>query len=376
MKLRNSLYTIFLLTVFALPGIAREAVLKDVFKKHFYVGTALNDQICEGKNPAAAAIATRQFNAVTPENELKWERVHPEMGKFDFRASDRFVDFAKKNNMLIIGHVLLWHRQTPDWVFEDSPGKLTDRETLLKRLHEHIFTVAGHYKGRIHGWDVVNEAVNDDGSMRQSKWFKIIGDDYIEKAFQWAHEAAPDAELYYNDYNMWKPGKRRTVAKMVRRLQEKGIRIDGIGMQGHWSWNYLSNEELDASIEDYSALGVQVDITELDIAVLPRKWNLTDMDISASVEINEVDKELDPYTEGFPVEMQQKLAERYAGLFRVFVKHRDKIGRVTFWGVYDGMSWLNGWPIRGRTSYPLIFDRNYHAKPAFDAIVATARSRN
>ena len=173
------------------------------------------------------------FNSITPENILKWALVHPQPGNYDFAAPDRFVEFGEKHNMFIVGHTLVWHNQTPRWVFEDEHGKPVDRETLLSRLREHIFTVVGRYKGRIKGWDVVNEAINQDGTMRQSPWFKIIGEDYLVKAFQFAHEADPSAELYYNDYDLELPAKRAGAVKLIKNLLAAGVTVSGVGLQNH-----------------------------------------------------------------------------------------------------------------------------------------------
>lgn len=224
-----------------------QPALKDAYKNAFYIGVALNRRQIDGKDKPSLAIVEKHFNSITPENILKWEKVHPAPGRYNFAPVDSFVAFGEKHKMFIVGHTLVWHNQTPARVFADSSGNPASRDTLLQRMREHIFAVAGRYRGRINGWDVVNEAVEDDGLLRQSKWLQIIGEDYLQKAFEWSHEAAPDAELYYNDFNMWHPGKRQTVARLVRELQAKGVRIDGIGMQGHWGLDYPPLDELSAS---------------------------------------------------------------------------------------------------------------------------------
>ncbi|MCB0748778.1 MAG: endo-1,4-beta-xylanase, partial [Ignavibacteriae bacterium] len=277
------------------------------------------------------------------------------------------------NKMFIIGHTLLWHQQTPDWVFEDENGNEASRELLLGRLKEHISTVVGRYKGKINGWDVVNEAIEDNGEMRTSKWYKIIGEDYIEKAFEFANEVDPDAELYYNDFNMWHKGKLKGVSNLVNDLKSKGIKIDGVGLQGHWGLTYPSNEEIDEALNTYSKLNVNLMITELDMAVLP----LPDDNTSAEITKNyELQKKFNPYPNGLPDSMQVVLAERYADFFRLFNKYKNKITRVTFWGVHDGNSWKNNWPIRGRTEYPLLFDRKLKPKPAFYSVINTVKEGN
>src|SRR5262249_27668638 len=216
----------------AAPGLAANPpALKEVFKNDFRVGAAISTAQIMGDEPAALELAGKQFNTITPENLLKWQEVHPQPDEFNFDPADRFVEFGEKNGMFVVGHNLVWHSQTPAWGFEGDSGKPLDRESLLKRMRSHIQSVAGRSKGRINGWDVVNEGVEDDGSLRKSKWQQIIGDDYIEKAFQFAHEADPKAELYYNDYNEWKPEKIQGVKKLVERLKSKNIRIDGVGLQ-------------------------------------------------------------------------------------------------------------------------------------------------
>lgn len=267
--------------------------------------------------------------------------------------------------MFVIGHTLVWHSQTPDWVFEDEEGNPVSREVLLERMKDHIDTVVGRYKGRVHGWDVVNEAVNDDGSFRESPWYSIIGEDYVAKAFQFAREADPEAELYYNDYSLNRPAKADGVVNLINSVQQQGIDVTGIGMQGHYSLNHPSAEELEASILKFGELGI-VAITELDIDVLPSASGYTGADVSQSEELRD---ELNPYPENLPDSISQQLTDRYQLFFDIFLKHSDTINRVTTWGVTDGNSWKNGWPIRGRTNYPLLFDRDGNPKPAVDAII-------
>jgi len=220
---------------------------------------------------------------------------------------------------------------------------------------------------------VVNEAIEADGSLRKSPWLQIIGPDYIARAFEFAHAADPEAELYYNDYDEWKPGKRQTIVSLVNELREKGIRIDGIGMQGHWGLDYPELEEAEKSIETFAALGLKVMITELDVTVLPHASRQTGADIAQNYELR---KELNPWPDGLPDEMQEKLASRYADIFALFCKHADKIDRVTFWNVHDGNSWRNNWPVRGRSDYPLLFGRQGKPKPAFYAVIKTAKETN
>lgn len=245
------------------------STLKDTFKGSFLTGAAVNPAQFTEQDARGAALVKAQFNTITPENVLKWERVHPQPGSYSFELPDRYVAFGEKNHMFIVGHTLLWHNQTPAWVFQDDKGNPADRETLLKRLHDHIQAVVGRYKGRINGWDVVNEALEEDGSLRQSPWLKIIGEDYIVKAFQFAHEADPQAELYYNDYNIENEAKLKGALELLRKLQAQGVPVTGVGIQGHWHMDAPSNEQVDAAITAFGKLGLKVMITELDVDVLP-----------------------------------------------------------------------------------------------------------
>jgi endo-1,4-beta-xylanase len=349
-----------------------ELALKEAFKNDFKIGAALNRRQIFESDVRGAEIVKTHFNSITPENILKWALVHPEPDRYDFAAPDRFVEFGEKHGMFIVGHTLVWHNQTPAWVFHDEKGNALDREALLKRMREHIFTVVGRYKGRINGWDVVNEALNQDGTMRQSPWFKIIGEDYLVKAFQFAHEADPSAELYYNDYDLELPAKRAAGVELIKKLKAAGVPLSGVGLQNHNQMNWPSAADEDATIAAFSSLGLKVHITELDVDVLPRT---TKPGADYAVD-DPVTPQLNPYVDRLPDAMQLALAKRYAELFRVYVKHRDAIERVTFWGVADGDSWLNNWPMKGRTNYPLLFDRLGRAKPAVAAIIGAAAASN
>jgi endo-1,4-beta-xylanase len=344
--------------------------LKDAFKGSFLVGAALNPAQFTESDARDAAIVKTQFDAISPENVLKWEKVHPDPGRYDFDLPDKYVAFGEKNHMFIVGHTLVWHHQTPKWVFEDAKGNPVDRETLLKRMREHIQTVIGRYKGRVNGWDVVNEALNDDGTLRQTPWLKIVGEEYIAKAFAFAHEADPKAELYYNEFSLENETKRNGAIELIRKLRAQGVPVTGVGLQGHYGIDWPSVDQMDTTIAAFAKLGVKVMITELDIDVLPPAMQYRGADISANAELQ---PKLNPYTKGLPDSVQQKLAQRYADLFGAFLKHRAVLSRVTFWGVTDASSWLNNWPVRGRTNYPLLFDRDGRPKPAFDAVIKAAR---
>ncbi|MFH1195040.1 MAG: endo-1,4-beta-xylanase [bacterium] len=372
MKRWNEILKLFLAVVFSQTmfgsSLLAQPFLKDVFKDYYYIGTALNHNHVFSRDSLSMELVKKQFNSITPENLLKWEPVHPKVDQYNFEPADSFVAFGQRNNMFIIGHTLVWHAQTPRWVFEDEAGNPATREVLLQRMRDHIYSVAGRYKGRINGWDVVNEAFEDDGALRKSKWFQIIGEDYIEKAFEYAHEADPDAELYYNDYNEWHIGKVNAVVNLVKNLQSKGIKIHGIGMQGHWGMDYPTLNELDEALKKYSETGLKIVITELDISILPNPWNYTGAEISQNFELQ---KKLNPYPDSLPDSMQVKLSERYSELFRTINKYKDSVSRITFWGVHDGGSWKNNFPVRGRTDYPLLFDRNLQPKPVFYGVIKT-----
>lgn len=352
------------------PSLAPAATLKDAFRGAFRVGAALNsDQFFE-RDARGAALVKAQFNTITAENALKWEHVHPRPNTYDFAASDQYVAFGEKNGMFLVGHTLVWHNQTPRWVFEDASGKPVGRDTLLARMRDHIQTVVGRYKGRIKGWDVVNEALNEDGTLRRSPWLTIIGDDYIVKAFEYAHEADPAAELYYNDYSVENAAKRNGAVQLITKLKAQGVPVAAIGLQGHDKMDWPTPAQQDSTIVALAKLGVKVNITELDVDVLPPAVQNRTADVSMRAQ---QDPRTNPYASGLPDSVQRALAARYASLFQVFLAHRDVIDRVTFWGVGDGDSWLNNWPVPGRVSYPLLFDRQDSPKPAFDAVIRTAR---
>lgn len=353
----------------ATTGFA-QTTLKAAFKNDFLIGAALNESQFTGLNTNTVALIRTQFNTISPENVLKWESVHPRPDQYDFSAADRYVEFGRKNGMFIVGHTLVWHSQTPKWVFQDDQGKPADRDTLLARMSNHIATVVGRYKGKIGGWDVVNEALNEDGTLRESPWQKIIGEDYLFKAYQFAHAADPQAELYYNDYSLENAPKRNGAVALIKKLQAQGVPIAAVGLQGHYKMDWPSPAQVEETIVAFSALGVKVAITELDMNLLPSPTKSQAAEVSMNFALR---AELNPYTNGLPDAVQQQLAQRYADLFSVFVKHHNLVGRVTFWGVTDGDSWLNNWPVKGRTAYPLLFSREGQPKPALNAVLQTSR---
>jgi endo-1,4-beta-xylanase len=367
----KSLFRYILVVAFLSLSCKKPAIgLKDAFKDQFLIGVAVDTEQILGTDTLAHDFMKKQFNSLTAENAMKWERIHPLPGEYAFTLADSMVAFAERNRMAVIGHALIWHQQTPSWVFEDSSGTPLTRDSLLSIMKDHIYTIAGRYKGLVKGWDVVNEAIDEDGQMRKTKWLEIIGEDYVQKAFEFAREADPDAELYYNDYNIELPGKREGAIKLIKSLQEKGVKIDGVGIQGHWHLKSPDLHEIDTSIQLYGAIGLKVMITEMEINVIPEPANIVGADISQTAEYQ---KQMNPFPESLPDSVQQQLADRYAAIFNLFLKHSDKVTRVTFWGIHDGYSWKNNWPIKGRTNYPLLFDRNYQPKPAFYAVIKTVK---
>jgi endo-1,4-beta-xylanase len=363
-------YLLILFLTFSLFSCSkRDEGLKDIFSDAFLIGTCMNIPQINGIDAEAKPFIAANFNSVTAENAMKWEKIHPLPGVYDFAVADSIVNFALANKMFVVGHVLIWHSQTPDWVFQDSLGNPLTRDALLSRMKDHISTVAGHFKGKVKGWDVVNEAVNEDGSIRQSKWLTIIGPDYIEKAFEFASAADRDAELYYNDYNNELKEKRSGAVAIINDLKGKGIKIDGVGIQGHWHLDSPSPDVLDEALTEYASMGLKIMITEMEVNVLPTPPEVYGADISQQA--NYLEK-LNPYSAGLPDSVSNRLAQRYADLFRVLMKHKDAVTRVTFWGVNDGYSWKNNWPIPGRTNYPLLFDRNYKPKKAYYSVIKTA----
>lgn len=340
--------------------------LAKTFSKDFEIGAALNASQIEEKEPGAAALIRYQFNVVTPENIMKAEIIHPEWNRYDFRLADRLVDYAANNNLRVNGHTLIWHSQLPSFA-----RQIQQADSFRQFFQEHIQTVASRYHQKVFSWDVVNEALNEDGSLRKSVFLDKLGPGYITEAFRLAAAASPGTELYYNDYNNEQPAKRKGCIRIIQEIQAAGVRIDGVGIQGHWHAGKVPFEEIEASIIQYAALGLKVMITELDLEVLPRQFD--GADISAKMKS---DPSLNPYPNGLPDSVQQQLARDYARLFQLFLKHKDKISRVTFWGVHDGQSWLNGWPVPGRTNYPLLFDRQLQPKPAFFRVIETSAAAN
>lgn len=338
-----------------------QAGLKDAYKSDFYIGAAINaDQINE-VDPKAAALLLKEFNCITPENHMKWMHIQPGPDNFDFSLPDKFVALGERQDKFIIGHTLVWHSQLAPFV-----EQIKDAAGMEAALTKHINTIVGRYKGRVNGWDVVNEALNEDGTLRETPFLKTMGEAYLEKAFKLAAAADPQAELYYNDYNIEQPAKRAGCIAMIKKLQAAGVKINGVGIQGHWSIAGLPYDDIEKSIEEFAALGLKVHFTELDITMLPNPWDLKGAEVSQNFPGSPY---MNPYPDSLPVAKQEEQAEAYRQLFELLLKHRDQVERVTFWGIGDGNSWLNGWPIKDRTNYPLLFDRNFEPKPAYKSVV-------
>ena len=322
--------------------------LHSIYKDHFMIGAAVNPLTLNTQGE----LIKKQFNSITAENQMKFEELQPEPGRFTFEVADKIVSFAKENSMKVRGHTLVWHNQTPDWMFMNEDGSVTDRETLLERMKFHITTVMERYKGQIYCWDVVNEVVADEGTelLRESKWTEIIGDDFIEKAFEYAHEADPEALLFYNDYNESHPNKREKIYTLVKGLVDKGIPIHGIGLQAHWNLKGPSYEDIRAAIEKYATLGLEIHLTEMDVSVFSYEDRRADL--------------TEP-TE----EMQALQIERYTELFKMLREYSHVITSVTFWGAADDYTWLDDFPVRGRKNWPFVFDENHEPKESFWSII-------
>lgn len=362
-----SLFTCAVMLVGCNTSEKEAGSLKDAYHDQFLIGAAVNVDQSEGRDTVGVRVLKEHFNSITAENCMKSMYLQPAEGDFFFDEADTFIEFGEENGMHIVGHTLVWHSQAPDWFFTDDEGNDVTREVLIERMRNHIHTVVERYKGRVHGWDVVNEAILDDGSYRDSKFYTIIGEEYIPLAFQFAHEADPGAELYYNDYAMAGERKRNGVIAMVKSLQENNIPIHGIGMQGHMGIDYPDINEFEKSINAYAELGMTVMITEMDITLLP----FPSSDVTAEVSMSyEYQQEMNPYVDGLPYSVRATWEQRYTDYFALFLKHRDKISRVTLWGVSDANTWRDDWPMEGRTDYPLLFDREYQPKPIVEKLIA------
>ncbi|GIP47638.1 beta-xylanase [Paenibacillus sp. J53TS2] len=331
-----------------------EPALKQGFVNDFKIGAAVNPLTIRTQE----SLLAYHFNSMTAENEMKFVSLHPEEQTYTFEAADRLVEFARTHGMAMRGHTLVWHNQTSDWLFRDGQGGTVSKDVLLERVREHIHTVVGRYKNDIYAWDVVNEAIADEGEalLRTSKWTEIAGPDFIAKAFEYAHEADPQALLFYNDYNESNPQKRDKIYALVQSLLEQGVPIHGIGLQAHWNLYDPSLDEIRAAIEKYASLGLQLQLTELDVSMFRFEDRRTDL------------------TSPDPA-MLELQAERYEAVFRLLMEYRQIISGVTFWGAADDYTWLDDFPVRGRKNWPFLFDAAHQPKPAFERVAALVKEK-
>ncbi|KPK85929.1 MAG: 1,4-beta-xylanase [Bacteroides sp. SM23_62_1] len=328
--------------------------LKDYYRDYFPIGVAVTPYNIKGPE---SEFILKHFISITPENVMKPERIHPEKKRFNWKPADEIVNFAQANGLKVRGHVLCWHKQTPDWFFKDESGNSVSKEILLMRLKEHITEVVTRYKGKIYAWDVINEAISNDNTeyYQPSLWYDICGEDFIFKAFEFAHEADPDALLFYNDYNTTNPVKRDKIYSMLKQLLNANIPVHGVGMQGHWSVYGPSETEIRKAIELYSSLGLEVQITELDVSIYRPEQNRRNMQPDESDE--------------FTPELEQKQLEQYKMFFTTFRDYKEFITGVTFWNISDRYSWLDNYPVRGRKNYPSLFDKDWKPKRVYEEVI-------
>jgi endo-1,4-beta-xylanase len=345
-----------MLLITQLPVLAQNQTkgLKDYYKKYFPIGVAVSVHTLNGPE---GDLLLSQFNSITPENDMKMGPIHPEENRYNWRNADSIVNFAQKHGLRVRGHNLCWHEQTPPWLFKDAEGKQVSKEVLLKRLHDHITTVVNRYKGKIYAWDVVNEAVADDSTqfLRNSLWYKICGDDFIAKAFEYAHAADPKAVLFYNDYNTERPEKRERVYKLLKKLVEAGVPVNAVGLQAHWSLYEPSPDELRMAIKRFSSLGLKIQFTEVDVSIYP--WEKKSRALRPG--------EVGVYTP----ELEKKQAAKYAEVFKIFRENKKVITGVTFWNLSDKSTWLDDYPVRGRKNFPLLFGLDMQPKKAYWSVV-------
>ncbi len=348
-------YTVLALLLFVSVKSQNEKGLKDYYKKYFPVGVAVSPRALLTDE---AGLIVKEFESMTPENAMKMGPIHPEENRYFWKDADSIAAFAKRNNLKLRGHTLCWHNQTPKWLFVDADGKNVSKEILLQRLKDHITSVVQRYKGTIYAWDVVNEAISDkkDEYLRPSLWYQICGEEYIAKAFQYAHEADPDALLFYNDYNETNPEKREKIYRLVKSLKEAGVPIHGVGLQGHWSIYEPTEQVLTETIEKFKNLGLKVQVTELDLSVYPKEHGRRD-------------RKPEDANDQFTAEQEKKQTEMYEMIFRVFRKYKDVVSAVTFWNISDRSSWLDNFPVPGRKDYPLLFDKDLKPKKAYWEVV-------
>ncbi|ETZ24092.1 endo-1,4-beta-xylanase [Pedobacter sp. V48] len=329
--------------------------LKDYYRDYFPIGVAVTAK--QLSDSAQKNFILKHFNSLTAENAMKMGPIHPKENLFFWKDADAIVAFAQQHNLKVRGHTLCWYNQTPRWMFYDNLGNQVSKEVLLQRLKDHIYAVVGRYRDRVYAWDVVNEAVSDehDQLLRNSLWYQICGEDFIYKAFQYAHEADPKAILFYNDYNTENPDKRQRIYKLLKKMRDTGIPVHAIGLQAHWSFNDPSQERLESTIKLFASLGLKIQVTELDVSIYSN-GHQQDKAVITPVSI-------------LTAEREQQQAEQYAMIFKVFRNHKKYISGVTFWNLSDRYSWLDNFPVRGRKNYPLLFDTQLEPKKAYWNVV-------
>lgn len=353
-------------------GPTDTATLKEVVGNRFKIGVGVSKRILT--DPKCSDLIREQFQILTPENCMKPQGIHPEEDRWNFAAPDRFVTFAKQNNLEVVGHCLVWAKddRTDEWMKNGKDGNAVSRDELLARIEDHVATVVGRYQETATMWDVVNEALadGDEGYLRESVYSTTAGIDFIETAFRTARKHDPDALLIYNDYNCHFPGKRKKLIRLLTELKERGVPVDAYGMQGHFELGDDSITQLRETFEALRGLGIQIVVSELDIDVVTRgKWWSEDGKYRDEL------KTYDPYKDGLPYEVERREANQYVALFRLFDEYQETIARVSFWNLHDGQSWLNYFPW-DRTNYPLLFDRELKPKPVYDAVIHVLRDAN
>ncbi len=335
-----------------------EPSLRDVFKDKFLIGSSVNDRQVAGLDPGADSIVRKHFSTLVAENVMKSESLNPAQGVYNWAPADSFVAYANRRGVNVVGHCLVWHSQLASWFAVDADGKYVSADTLKARMRTYITDVVTRYKGKVDGWDVVNEAILEDGSYRKSPFYEILGEEFIPYAFQLAHEADPDAALYINDYGMNNPAKRDKYVQIVNDLKKRGLRIDAIGMQGHMGMDYPEFDEFEQSIVAFAGTGCNVMITEWDMSALPTVHHSANIADTVAFKAS-----FNPYPDSLPADIDSIWNSRMEKFMDIILKHSDAVSRVNFWGISDGDSWKNDWPIHGRKEYPLAFDRNYKMKP-------------
>ena len=353
-------------SISAPPGSAADASLREAAGDTLWMGAAASARDLE--DPEFAALYVKHFNAITAHADMMPANLVDDEGRYNFEHADAVASFAEKHGLRFYGHMLLWQHLSRDWMFKDVDGKPLPREQALANLKDYIDVVVGRYRGRVHSWDVVNEAISDEEGeyLRDIPARRAIGDDFIVKAFEFAHAADPEAELYYNDYNIELPWKREKTLRLLRELRAAGVRIDAVGIQGHWMLHsdYPEPRVISDAIREFSDAGFKVMITELDVDVLPRT--------ASGANLESVEEGPNPYPDGLPDEVQQQLARRYGEVFDAMLEP-GVVTMITFWGTHDGQSWLNNFPVKRRTNHPLLFDRALNPKPAYDAVIQSLK---